>query len=121
MKPFATLAAVIFIGALVFAGPGCRSPRTSAPAQAVAPPSSGELNPIQAWNRYLRLLAEGDQDAIRASVYAHPDSSEPILENSIAVYHSVAGLHQAFDQAYGTNSLTRLGFRCLTLQSRLPS
>jgi hypothetical protein len=121
MKPFAKLAAIIFIGTLVFAGSGCRSQRTSAPAQAVAPPSSDELNPIQAWNRYLRLLAEGDRDAIRSSVCTHPDSSEPILENTVAVYHSVAGLRRAFDQAYGVNSLAAVGFHCFTLQSQLPS
>ncbi len=117
MKPFAKLVAVIFIGALVFAGPGCRSPRTSAPAQAVAPLSPGELNPVQAWNRYLGILAEGDPKAIRGCVYLPPGASEQEqarLDRSIAVLSSFAALRKAFDQAYGPGRLAALGFHCFT-------
>jgi isopenicillin-N N-acyltransferase-like protein len=115
MKQFANLAAVIFISALVIGGPGCSSPRPAAPAQTSASPQSGELNPVQAWNKYLGVLAEGDKDAIRACVYLPPGASEQEqarLDGSIAGLSSSAALRKAFDQAYGPGRLAALGFHC---------
>jgi hypothetical protein len=120
MKQFAKLAAATFIVALVIIGSGCRSSPPSAPPPAAVATAPGGLDPVQSWNQYLRVLAEGDPAAIRAHVYAHPDSSEPVLTGSIAIYHSVAGLRRACDQAYGTGQLTAAGFHCFTSQSQLP-
>ena len=120
MKQLARLSAAIFVVALVVIGSACRGSRPSAPPAAAATTAPGELDPVQSWNQYLRLLAEGDPANIRAHVYAHPDSSKPVLTGSIAVYHSVAGLRRACDRAYGPGRLTAAGFQCFTPQSQLP-
>ncbi len=115
MKPLANLAAVTFISALLIGSPGCSGPRQSAPPQTGAPPQSGELNPVQAWNRYLGILAEGDAKAIRACVYLPPGAGEQEqarLDGSIEVLSSSAALRKAFDQAYGPGRLAALGFHC---------
>jgi hypothetical protein len=121
LKQLANQAAIIFISAQVVGGLGCSSPRPSAQAQISAPLQSGELNPVQAWNKYLGVLAEGDKEALRASIYLHPGTNEQArLDGSIAVLGSSADLRRAFDQAYGSGRLAALGFHCFSPGAQLP-
>ena len=121
LKQLANQAAIIFISAQVVGGLGCSSPRPSAQAQISAPLQSGELNPVQAWNKYLGVLAEGDKEALRASIYLHPGTNEQArLDASIAVLGSSADLRRAFDRAYGSGRLATLGFHCFSPGAQLP-
>jgi isopenicillin-N N-acyltransferase-like protein len=122
LEQLASLAAVIFINSLILVGLGCRSSQPSAPAQAIVPPSSGELDPVQTWNKYLGVLAGDDKEAMRECIYLRPSASEQDqsrLEGSIGVLSSSAALRKAFDQAYGGGSLAAQGFRCFTPETRV--
>ncbi len=122
IRQLANLATATFVGAWLAGGSGCTSPRQAPPTEnrATLPPSA--LNPVQAWNRYLGILAEGDKTAIRACIYLHPGPDEQArLEGSIGVLSSSAALRKACDQVYGPGRLAGLGFHCFTPGSRLPS
>jgi isopenicillin-N N-acyltransferase like protein len=110
-KHLANLAAVIFISALVVGVPGCGTSPHPAPAQTSAPQQPDKLDPIQSWNKFLGALAEGDKESIRAFIHIHPgDGEQARLDGALTIFHSIAGLRQAFDQAYGTGRLAKLGF-----------
>src|SRR6476659_903291 len=111
----------LLLGTVLAGGVGCSVSRPAQTAAANSAPA-GELTPVQAWNNYLQILAEGDEAAIRACIYVHPaEKEEARLERSVAVISSTARLRKAFDEAYGSGRLVKFGFHCIQPGARLPA
>src|SRR5262249_3065337 len=96
-------------------GVGCRSvhPHSTAPASTaashVAEPSPLEqLDPIQAANRQLAALAEGDLAAITFWEYCEVTNALPALKASDGVLAATGRLRIAFDKAYGPGRLVKV-------------
>jgi isopenicillin-N N-acyltransferase like protein len=83
--------------------------------------SEDEGQAIQAFNREIHALAEGDAAGVRASCYASNDDESRTLEAAAAFHASIARMRRAFDEAYGPGRLVQLGFRCITPDLRLPA
>ena len=82
--------------------------------------SEDEGQAIQAVNRQLQAIVEGDVAGIRASCRTTTDDDARRVDAAAAMYASVASMRRAFDEAYGRGQLARLGFRCLSPGLRLP-
>ena len=116
-----TITTLLLLATVLAGGVGCSVSRPAPTAAANSAPA-GELTPVQAWNNYLGILAEGDEAAIRACIYVHPGEKEKArLERSVAVISSTARLRKAFDEAYGSGRLVKLGFHCALPEARLPA
>jgi len=115
-------AGFILLAALAGGGAGCKLTTESSTSATKPPRPTQELTPIQAYDKYLLALADGNEERIRGFIHVHPGEGERArLEGSISVLGSAARLRKAFDRAYGTGRLVKLGFHCHTPESHLPA
>jgi hypothetical protein len=110
----------IFLTAWLCAICGCSTVSPSTSTDTAAASTDGP-SPIDAWNSYLQLLAEGDQAAILKRIYVHPGENEKQrVEGSISVLSATAQFRKACDDAYGVGKLAALGFHCFLPGCELP-
>ena len=121
MKTFRV--SLLFLAAISATLAGCNTAarRSESSVVQAGPATRDQANPIQAYNEYLRTIANGDEAGMRARIYVHPGNDETTrLDRSIAVLGSTARLRESFDGAYGSGSLIKLGFHCHVPGTRLP-
>src|SRR3954467_8980927 len=105
-------AKVLLFGAAIACGAGCHSvrpaQRSPAPAELGGSSPPEQITPVQAANRQLAALADGDPAAIRAWEYCDVTNALPALDASDGVLSSTARLRAAFDKTYGPGQLVNL-------------
>jgi predicted choloylglycine hydrolase len=110
------LAKLWLLAAAVGCGVGCRSvaPHSATAATSTAAPHVAEaspleqLEPIQAANRQLAALAEGDLAAISSWEYCDVTNALPALKASDGVLAATGRLRIAFDKTYGAGRLVKV-------------
>jgi predicted choloylglycine hydrolase len=91
---------------------GCRSvpppPSSANRAADTASLPPDQINPLQAVNRELAAIADGDPLSIRAWEYCDVTNAFPALDACDVVVSATAQVRKAFDKAYGAGRLRRL-------------